>query len=172
MYQFSKKTGSLKEKIVIESILLQRRSEIEVILKGQEDPVSGRLASQEDLNIGLQWKSSRQTLAVSKGRTIQNIAYPEILAIRGYHRIVFAQPRGIDVESERLSFYQNKLKHVYFDIESPDRPKWTESVTEGNNTIYDLFTPPLFIWLMANYPPVFRKIHFQQLKSRRSLEWN
>ena len=84
-------------------------------------------------------------MAVSKGRTIQNIAYPEILAIRGYHRIVFAQPRGIDVESERLSFYQNKLKHVYFDIESPDRPKWTESVTEGNNTIYDLFSTPHYL---------------------------
>ena len=111
--------GSLKEKIVIESILLQRRSEIEVILKGQEERISGRLASQEDLNLGLQWKSSRQTLAVSKGRTIQNIAYPEILAIRGYHRIVFAQPRGIDVESERLSFYQNKLKHVYLDMRVP-----------------------------------------------------
>ncbi len=133
--------GSVKEKIRIEGIVLRRKATIQIFLTNGE-MVEGRLSSQEDIRIGEGWKKLRQPLAVGIGRSNQNFSFSEIRFVRSDHKVVFTPPSQYDFEDFALSFYQSK-KTESLNLEINDRIKWEQSNLEDNESIYDLFTPPV-----------------------------
>tara|TARA_B100001093_G_scaffold512302_1_gene581908 strand:- start:4124 stop:5413 length:1290 start_codon:yes stop_codon:yes gene_type:complete len=133
--------GSVKEKIRIEGIILRRKAFVQIFLTNGE-MVEGRLSSQEDLRIGEDWKKLRQPLTVGIGRSNQNFSFAEIRFIRSDHKVVFTSPPQYELEDFGLSFYQSKQTEN-LDVEIHDRIKWEQSNLEDNETIYDLFTPPV-----------------------------
>lgn len=133
--------GSVKEKIRIEGIVLRRKATIQIFLTNGE-MVEGRLSSQEDIRIGEGWKKLRQPLTVGIGRSNQNFSFSEIRFVRSDHKVVFSPPTQYDFEDYALSFYQSK-KTESLNLEINDRIKWEQSNLEDNESIYDLFTPPV-----------------------------
>ena len=133
--------GSIREKISIEGIVLGRRATMQIFLTNGE-MVEGRLSSTEDLRIGKGWKKLRQPLTISIGRSNQNFSFSEIRFVRSDHQVVFTSPSQYELEDFALSFYQSKNTEN-LDVEINDRIKWEQSNLEDNESIYDLFTPPV-----------------------------
>lgn len=133
--------GSVKDKIRIEGIIVRRKSTVQ-IFRATGEMVEGRLSSQEDLRIGEGWKKLRQPITISIGRSNQNFSFSEIRFIRSDHKVVFASPPQYNLENFKLSFYQSK-KTEFLELEVNDKIKWEQSSLEDNESIYDLFTPPV-----------------------------
>lgn len=133
--------GSVKDKIVIQEIVFKRRATIEIALKNGKRE-EGQIASQDDLKLGLEWKKLKQPITLSQGRSNQNISLGDVKWIRSDQRVFFDAPVSYDLEDFTLSFYQSKNPKE-LNNEIIDRIKWEESNFEDNDTIYDLFTPPV-----------------------------
>ncbi len=131
--------GTIRQKVMVEEVVFPRRSSLQITTKAGE-AVEGRLSGQDELRLGLQWRNDRQPLTLATGRTNTNVPLQDVLSIRGDHMVGFSLPPGTDLEELTLSFYQSKEMNAR---ENAERIKWEQTRLEGNETIYDLFTPPV-----------------------------
>ena len=133
--------GSILQTLTISEIIFPRRSLIKVtLLDGSK--IDGRLANQGDYELSLQWRKSRQPLTISMGRNNKNISLSDVDYIEGNHVVWFDWPLNLDFDQYKLSFYQRKSPEKFIENVA-EKVKWEEGYLERNNTIYDLFTPPV-----------------------------
>ena len=134
-------------KLKISKIFFKRRSEISILLKTGK-LTSGTVKAKEGLTLSESWlNSSTPILLDVDGRTtpIQGRQVSKVIG----------SPQYVLEDSADLTFLKDKIPHFYQRLNQEDpvsfdkRPEWKEIPAESNNTIYELFTPPL-IYLIDN----------------------
>ena len=130
-----------------ESYFLQGRSEISVLLfSGKRS--TGTIKAKEGLTLSENWsKSSSPVLLDIDGRATP-IQMRQISKIIGNPVYILEDDADLTILKDKTPhFYQRLNKEASKNLEK--RPAWGEIPADENDTIYDLFTPPL-IYLIDN----------------------
>ena len=144
---FYKTNDSNFSKIKISKTFFKRRSEISVLLVTGKT-ITGTVKAKEGLTLSESSLRSSAPLLLDVDRRATPIQMRQISKIIG-------NPVYILEDSADLTILKDKTPHFYqrLNNESPvilnKRPEWMEIPADENETIYDLFTPPL-IYLIDN----------------------
>ena len=144
---FYKTSDSNFSKIKISKTFFKRRSEISVLLVTGKT-ITGTVKAKEGLTLSGSSLRSSAPLLLDVDRRATPIQMRQISKIMG-------NPVYILEDSADLTILKDKTPHFYqrLNNESPvilnKRPEWMEIPADENETIYDLFTPPL-IYLIDN----------------------
>ena len=144
---FYKTNDSNFSKIKISKTFFKRRSEISVLLVTGKT-ITGTVKAKEGLTLSESSLGSSAPLLLDVDRRATPIQMRQISKIIG-------NPVYILEDSADLTILKDKTPHFYqrLNKESPvilnKRPEWMEIPADENETIYDLFTPPL-IYLIDN----------------------
>ena len=144
---FYKTNDSNFSKIKISKTFFKRRSEISVLLVTGKT-ITGTVKAKEGLTLSESSLGSSAPLLLDVDRRATPIQMRQISKIIG-------NPVYILEDSADLTILKDKTPHFYqrLNNESPvilnKRPEWMEIPADENETIYDLFTPPL-IYLIDN----------------------
>ena len=144
---FYKTNDSNFSKIKISKTFFKRRSEISVLLVTGKT-ITGTVKAKEGLTLSESSLGSSAPLLLDVDRRATPIQMRQISKIMG-------NPVYILEDSADLTILKDKTPHFYqrLNNESPvilnKRPEWMEIPADENETIYDLFTPPL-IYLIDN----------------------
>ena len=144
---FYKTNDSNFSKIKISKTFFKRRSEISVLLVTGKT-ITGTVKAKEGLTLSESSLGSSAPLLLDVDRRATPIQMRQISKIIG-------NPVYILEDSADLTILKDRTPHFYqrLNKESPvilnKRPEWMEIPADENETIYDLFTPPL-IYLIDN----------------------
>ena len=144
---FYKTNDSNFSKIKISKTFFKRRSEISVLLVTGKT-ITGTVKAKEGLTLSESSLGSSAPLLLDVDRRATPIQMRQISKIIG-------NPVYILEDSADLTILKDKIPHFYqrLNNESPvilnKRPEWMQIPADENETIYDLFTPPL-IYLIDN----------------------
>ena len=115
--------------------------------------IDGMLMSNNDLFLDRMWKKSKAVLdfVPDSGRPSQ-IPLSQVSSITGKKQFIFDDPIvEFDPDEYFLSLYQGmNFGHSDHNETRVDRVRWTTSAEESNESIYDLFTPPIIYLVDGN----------------------
>ncbi len=137
--------NSANEKILstsITKVIYKKKSKVSVKLKTGRT-LEGRLLSSNNLVMTKNWQRSRTPIAIDSEDGVFNLNMNEIDFIKGYQKLVTDKDL-IKFEDEdcSISVYQSASKFL-IDSNQTDKTRWINYKTDHNETIYDLFTPPI-----------------------------
>jgi hypothetical protein len=120
----------------------KRRSSLVVHLKDGTQ-FDATVKSKEGLTLNLNWSKSNQLILLDDGNKIRSIPSRNIVRIVGKPKYFIEK----DADLRKLikfpvSFFQHKPKKSYTEF-TPKITPWSQLNRDSNESIYDLFTPPL-----------------------------
>lgn len=126
-----------------------------VINNGKEE-IEGSLISpnnEKNIIVSRDWKKGKESLAIlsDTGRP-QSVPVSQSLSIFGERQIIFDQDiEEFDSDNFYISLYQG-FSTISGDQNGTrvDRVRWTKSAEEKEDSIYDLFTPPIIYLIDGN----------------------
>ncbi len=127
----------------ITKVIFKKKSSVIIkTLSGKN--MSGRLLGSNDLILEDAWNKSRIPIALdTREGGVVNLNANEIKYIHGDQKLILDNNLKIlEDENYSVSVYQT-MSHLFLDINQTEKTRWTNNVSEKNETIYDLFTPPL-----------------------------
>ena len=144
---YYKQSDSNLSKVKISKVFFKRRSEISVLLFSGKTS-TGTIKAKEGLTLSENWsKSSSPVLLDIDGRATP-IQMRQISKIIGNPVYILEDDADLTILKDKTPhFYQRLNKEASKNLEK--RPAWGEIPADENDTIYDLFTPPL-IYLIDN----------------------
>ena len=134
-------------KVEISKIFFKRRSEVSVSLKSGKI-INGKIKAKEGVTLLKSWSNSTSPLLLDVDGKVNPIQMRQVAKITG-------TPKYILEDSADLTILRDKKPYFYQSLQNNDlinldkRPELTEIPADKNNSIYDLFTPPL-IYLNQN----------------------
>jgi len=135
----------------IAQIALKSRGSYTIEIAGKK--IDGMLMSNNDLFLDRTWKKSKAVLdfVPDSGRPSQ-IPLSQVSSIIGKKQFIFDDPiEELDPDEHFLSLYQGMNdRHSDHNDTRVDRVRWTTSTEESNESIYDLFTPPVIYLVDGN----------------------
>jgi len=135
----------------IAKIVLKSRGSYAIEIAGKK--IDGMFMSNNDLFLDRSWKNSKDVLdfVPDSGRPSQ-IPLSQVSSITGKKQIIFDNPiEELDPDEHFLSLYQGmNAQHSDHNDTRVDRVRWTTSTEESNESIYDLFTPPIIYLVDGN----------------------
>ncbi len=130
------------EKFSVKKVIFSKKSRVTIQMKSQEI-YKGRLLNPSSTILTAGWDKSRNPIALDTEKGVKNISFKDIKFIRGEQKLVLDKEIDtIDERDSKISVYQTKSQFLN-DSNRTEKSRWTSSATEGNSSIYDLFTPPI-----------------------------
>lgn len=131
--------NELVEKYEVESIAVPSRQEITLHTTGQSFTGTTR----QELSIEKGWEKSTGVVSLRDGRETLQVKISDIDKINGKLWLrINANLDTLNSQKTKLSFYQ-KIQSNEGIKSSFERVKWTSTSGEANQTLYDMFTPPI-----------------------------
>ena len=147
----SKEDENIYKTFEVAKIVLKSRGSYSIEIAGKK--IDGMLMSNNDLFLDQNWKKSKAVLdfVPDSGRPSQ-IPLSQVSSITGIKQIIFNEPiEELDPDEHFLSLYQVMNDgHSDHNDTRVDRVRWTTSSEESNESIYDLFTPPIIYLVDGN----------------------
>lgn len=134
-------------KIEISKVFFKRRSEVFLSLKSGKT-VSGKIKAKEGVTLSKSWSKATSPLLLDADGKVMTIQLRQIERIMGNPEYILDDTADLSVLRGSTPFFYQRLDN-YIVSNHAKRPEWGEIVSDKNNTIYDLFTPPL-IYLIEN----------------------
>jgi hypothetical protein len=129
--------NELQDKFEIRSILIPSREEITVIT--QNETLSG--TTRQEIILGNDWQNLPNILALRNGRETSQVRFGDIERIRGkLYLNLNTDLKTLNNLEYNISFYQ---KSQSSNGGTSDKTKWTHRIADENQSIYDMFTPPI-----------------------------
>ena len=129
--------NKLKDKYEVESILIPSREEI--IVFTENETITG--TTRQEIILENNWQGLLSMLALRKGRETSQIRFADIKRIKGMVYLkINADIKTLNNLEYNISFYQKSQPSNNL---IPDKIKWTNGLSDKNQTIYDMFTPPI-----------------------------
>lgn len=130
------------EKFSVKKVIFSKKSRVTIQSKSQEI-YKGRLLNPSSTILTTGWDNSRNPIALDTEKGVKNISLKDIKYIRGEQKLVLDKEIDkLDERDSKISVYQTKSQFIS-DLNRTEKSRWTSSATEGNSSIYDLFTPPI-----------------------------
>lgn len=130
------------EKFSVKKVIFSKKSRVTIQSKSQEI-YKGRLLNPSSTILTTGWDNARNPIALDTEKGVKNISLKDIKYIRGKQKLVLDKEIDkLDEKDSKISVYQTKSKLIS-DSNRTEKSRWTSSATEGNSSIYDLFTPPI-----------------------------
>ena len=127
----------LLDKYEVESILIPSRQDITVFT--ENETITG--TTRQEIILENNWQDSPTILALRNGRETSQIRFADIKRIKGILYLnINADIKTLNNLEYNISFYQ---KSQSSNNTTPDKIKWTNGLSDKNQTIYDMFTPPI-----------------------------
>lgn len=130
--------------VKIEKIILPGREDILVNLVNGKS-YEGRIASREDVILSKNWINSSSTLLLSqkKRRSSLPVRFSDIKCIEGTLSYILEGDTLLsDIEDKTPHFYQ-RIDFASIIINENEMKSWRLPDPDSNNSIYEVFTPPL-----------------------------
>ena len=147
----SKEDESISKTIPIKGIVLERRGNYALTYDGTKK-ITGTLMINDDLTLDRDWKKTRVELAIQsdEGRALVSLA--QLDSIHGSRVLLFdSSIDEFDPDEWFLSLYQAlPLPQSDENETKTDRARWTKPSDETQDSIYDLFTPPVIYLVDGN----------------------
>lgn len=129
--------NKLKDKYEVESVLIPSREEI--IVFTENETITG--ITRQEIILENNWQGSPSILALRNGRETSQIRFADIKRIKGMLYLnINADIKTLNNLEYNISFYQKSQPSNNI---IPDKIKWTNGLSDKNQTIYDMFTPPI-----------------------------
>ena len=126
----------------IKKVIFSKKSKVSIHLKTQII-LKGRLLNPSSTILTTGWEKSRSPIAIDTDKGVKNISFKEIEFIRGEQKLVLDKSvDDLDPSECRISVYQSKSQ-ILIDSNRTEKNRWTNTESEENASIYDLFTPPI-----------------------------
>jgi len=134
----------------IPKVILENRSRLTVGFDKKE--IRGKLMSGTDIVLDGSWKKLRNPLEIASEKGRASIPFPQIGYISGEKLLAFDDPiEEFDSEEWRISLHQPlHAERVDNNQTKTDRVRWTKTLDESGDSIYDLFTPPIIYLIDGN----------------------
>ena len=120
----------------------KRRSSLVVHLKDGTQ-FDATVKAKEGLTLSLNWSKSNQLILLDDGNKIRSIPSRDIVRIYGKPK--YFTDKDADIRKLMkfpVSFFQHNQKKLYTES-APNISTWRQLNRDSNESIYDLFTPPL-----------------------------
>ena len=120
----------------------KRRMSLVVYLKDGTE-FEGTVKSKEGVTFNLNWRKSNQPILLDDGNKIRSIPSRDIVRVLG--RPKYSLEKDADIRKlikSPVSFFQHNLKKPYTES-TAKTTEWRHLNRDSNESIYDLFTPPL-----------------------------
>jgi len=129
--------NDLQDKYMVESILIPSRKEITVFT--ENEAITG--TTRQEVILEKNWQDSPSILALRNGRETSQIRFADIKRVKGILYLkINADIKTLNNSEYNISFYQ---KTPSSNNTTFDKIKWTNGLSDKNQTIYDMFTPPI-----------------------------
>jgi hypothetical protein len=128
--------------VKIKRIDFKRRSSLVVYLKDGTE-LNGTVKSKEGVSFNLNWRKSNQPILIDDGNKIRSIPSRDIVRVLGKPK--YSLEKDADIRKlikYPVSFFQHNQRKSYTESK-PKTTEWRQLNRESNESIYDLFTPPL-----------------------------
>ena len=120
----------------------KRRSSLVVHLKDGTQ-FDATVKSKEGLTLNLNWSKSNQLILLDDGNKIRSIPSRNIVRIVGKPKYFIEKDEDLrNLIKFPVSFFQHNPKKSYTEF-TPKITPWSQLNRDSNESIYDLFTPPL-----------------------------
>ena len=127
------------DKYAVKSILIPSREKINVFT--ENETITG--TTRQELILENDWQDSPNILSLRSGKETFQVRFVDIKRIRGnLHLNINTDLKTINNLEYNISFYQ-KSQSTHDIISTPEKTKWTNGLADKNQTIYDMFTPPI-----------------------------
>ena len=147
----SKQDASVADSFEIDAVILLDGADYVIRLPGKT--IQGALVSGTDVILRKNWKSAKTVLNVlpDSGRPL-SLPLSDVQSITGERRFLFDEPvEEYDAGDRFVSLYQGMRSSADDANETkPERVRWTTSAEESDDSIYDLFTPPIIYLIDGN----------------------
>ena len=129
--------NKLQDKYEVKSVLIPAREEITVFT--ENDTIRG--TTRQEITVLDNWQDSPTILALRNGRETSQIRFADIKRIKGpLYLNINADVKTLNNSEYNISFYQKSQSSNNI---TPDKIKWINGLLDKNQTIYDMFTPPI-----------------------------
>lgn len=120
----------------------KRRSTLVVYLKDDTE-FDATVKSKEGLILNLNWRKSNQPILLDDGNKIRSIPSRDIIRIVGRPKYFITKDADIrKLIKFPVSFFQHNQNKLFTES-TPKITMWNQLNRDSNESIYDLFTPPL-----------------------------
>jgi hypothetical protein len=129
--------NNLQDKYEVESILIPSREDITVFT--ENETITG--TTRQEIILDNNWQDSPTILSLRNGRETSQIRFADIKRVKGILYLnINTDIKILNNLEYNISFYQ---KSQFSNNTSFDKIKWTSGLSDKNQTIYDMFTPPI-----------------------------
>jgi hypothetical protein len=127
------------DKYAVKSILIPSREKINVFT--ENETITG--TTRQEIILENDWQDSPNILSLRSGKETFQVRFVDIKRIRGnLHLNINTDLKTINNLEYNISFYQ-KSQSTHDIISTPEKTKWNNGLADKNQTIYDMFTPPI-----------------------------
>ena len=143
----------------------KRRSSLVVHLKDGTQ-FDATVKSKEGLTLNLNWSKSNQLILLDDGNKIRSIPSRNIVRIVGKPKYFIER----DADLRKLikfpvSFFQHNPKKSYTEF-TPKITPWSQLNRDSNESIYDLFTPPLIYIIDGKLTTTLPEAEIEEVKEK------
>jgi len=134
----------------IDKIILPQGSTYTIKFGNKER--EGTILTGTDLTLGRDWQKSKTVLDFITDDGRVPIPMSQISSIHGERIFMFEQPiQEFDPDERYISLYQGlETDEIEGNQTKVDRARWTKPSEDSNDSIYDLFTPPIIYLVDGN----------------------
>src|SRR6056300_1645162 len=135
----SEQQAETAENFEIKKVLLPSRELVEI----ETDSAIVRGTARQEIILEKNWRSLPGVFTVRQGNNTIQVKLSEVKRVKG--KLWLAIDTDLDSLNDpesTVSFYQKSTSDP-MDLNLPERQKWLSPNTDENETVYDLFTPPI-----------------------------
>jgi hypothetical protein len=129
-------------RIEISKLIFKRRSDVTIQLVSGK-VLKGTIKPKEGVVISKNWKSINTPLLLDIDGRVTPIQLRTIKNITGTPKYVLSDNADLTVLRDKQPHFYQRGQFLPFISKNRKRPVWNEIKSESNNTIFELFTPPL-----------------------------
>ena len=146
----SNEDNSTVDTFEIAKIILLKGSSYTVTYDKKE--IEGSLMSGTDLTLGRDWQKSKTVMDLMSDNGRASIPLSQVNSILGERLFIFEDPiEEFDPDERYISLYQALETDEFEDNQTKvDRARWTKPADDSDDSIYDLFTPPIIYLIDGN----------------------
>jgi hypothetical protein len=143
----------------------KRRSSFVVYLNDGTE-FNGTVKAKEGISFNLNWRKSNQPILLDDGNKIRSIPSRDIVRVMGKPRYFINKDADIRrLLKSPVSFFQHKQNSLSIDFSSK-YTIWNQLNIDSNESIYDLFTPPLIYIIDGKLTTTLPEVEVEEEKEK------
>ena len=145
---FYKTSDDNFSRIEISKLIFKRKAEVTIQLKDGKI-LNGKIKPKEGVVISQNWSNSTTPLLLDIDGRVAPVQMRTIKKIIGAPIYVLDDSADLTILRTKQPHFYQRITYKNFSSKSRKRPDWKKISSDRNNTVYELFTPPL-IYLIDN----------------------